>query len=62
MVEKQKGIRVAEFLVAQGIDGVVVMEPLDGKGPAYVLADAGVEVLQTGTKALSDLLPELARH
>jgi len=62
LVEKQKGIRVAEFLVAQGIDGLVVREALDGKGPAYVLGDAGVEVVRTEIQTLSDLLPELARR
>jgi len=57
--EKQKGIRVAEFLTGQGMDGLVVRESLEGKGPAYVLADAGVEVRLTQRTALGEVLEEL---
>ena len=58
-VEKQKGIRTAEFLIGQGVDGLVLREGLEGKGPAYVLADAGVEVVlakcETGEEALEEV-------
>ena len=58
-VEKQKGIKAAQFLVGQGIDGLVLRESLEGKGPAYVLADAGVEIVQTEKETVSDVLPDL---
>ena len=43
-VPKAKGIRVAEWLVNQKVDVVAVKEDLHKKGPAYVFADAGVEL------------------
>ena len=43
-VDRQKGIRAAEFLIEHQVDSVVVAESLEGKGPSYVLADAGIEV------------------
>ena len=43
-VTKAKGIRVAEWLVNQKVDVLAVKEDLHKKGPAYVFADAGVEV------------------
>lgn len=43
-VAKAKGIRVAEWLVNQKVDVVTVKEDLHKKGPAYVFADAGVEL------------------
>jgi predicted Fe-Mo cluster-binding NifX family protein len=45
--EKAKGIRVAEWLVGLKIDAVLLREGVQGKGPAYVFADAGVEVRVT---------------
>jgi len=45
--EKAKGIRVAEWLVAQKVDVVLVRESLRGKGPVYVFRDAGVELVET---------------
>jgi len=57
--DKQKGIRVAEFLTGQGVDGLVVRESLEGKGPAYVLADAGVEVRLTEQTTLGGVLEDL---
>jgi len=39
--EKAKGIRVAEWLVAQKIDEVLSREDVSRKGPAYVLREAG---------------------
>ncbi|HEY0635673.1 MAG TPA: cation diffusion facilitator family transporter [Gammaproteobacteria bacterium] len=42
--ERGKGIRVAEWLIAQKVDVVLTREELQGKGPAYVFSDAGVEL------------------
>ena len=46
-VERGKGIRVAEWLVAQKVDVVLSREALQGKGPAYVFRDAGIELRLT---------------
>jgi cation diffusion facilitator family transporter len=54
--EKAKGIRVAEWLVAQKADVVLLVESLRGKGPVYVFGDAGVEMRETGATTLSEAL------
>jgi len=41
-VDVAKGIRVAEWLVGQNVDHVVMKEDLSRKGPGYVLANAGI--------------------
>jgi predicted Fe-Mo cluster-binding NifX family protein len=45
--EKAKGIRVAEWLVREKADVVLVRESLEGKGPVYVFRDAGVDLRET---------------
>ncbi|MDZ7580631.1 MAG: cation diffusion facilitator family transporter [Deltaproteobacteria bacterium] len=52
-IEKAKGIRVSEWLVSLKTDVVLLRENLQGKGPAYVFADAGVETHLTAAKTLS---------
>jgi predicted Fe-Mo cluster-binding NifX family protein len=54
--EKAKGIRVAEWLVAQKIDVVLTREDLSRKGPAYVLREAGVELRMTGSQTVADAI------
>jgi len=60
-VPKAKGIRVAEWLVSQKVDRVVLKEDLRGKGPQYVFADAGVEMILTEAETVSLALEALAR-
>ncbi|MBN1873399.1 MAG: cation diffusion facilitator family transporter [Anaerolineae bacterium] len=60
-IEKAKGIEVAEWLVAQKVDEVRLRQELHGKGPLYVLGDAGVEVRQTDTVTLEEVLSEELR-
>jgi len=59
---KAKGIQVAEWLVGQKVDVVLVKESLHNKGPEYVFANAGVEmhdvVADTLAAALAALKPE----
>jgi len=55
---KAKGIRVAEWLVTQKADVVLLKEDLSGKGPAYAFGDAGVEVRQTEATTLSEALAD----
>ena len=51
--EKAKGIQVAEWLVAQKVDVVLVKESLRGKGPVYVFRDAGIELRQIESDTLA---------
>lgn len=65
-VEKAKGIRVAEWLVAQKVDvvllptlsGVEGRQGLRGKGPTYVFGDAGVEMQETTAMTFSEALAQ----
>jgi predicted Fe-Mo cluster-binding NifX family protein len=59
-VEKAKGIRVAEWLVAQKADVVLLKESLRGKGPVYVFGDAGVEMQETTATMLEEALSLLS--
>ena len=61
-VEKAKGIRVAEWLVAQKVDVVLLKESLRGKGPVYVFGDAGVEMRDTTTTTLEEALAEMSQN
>ncbi len=47
MVDKGKGITVANFLVTFKPDIIVTREDLAGKGPGYVFADGGIETVRT---------------
>ena len=47
------------MLVDQGVDVLLLKESLEGKGPSYVLADAGVETRITGAGTLSEILSEI---
>jgi len=54
--ERAKGIRVAEWLVKQKVDRVFVPKDIEGKGPAYVLHEAGVEIERTDLRTLAEIL------
>jgi predicted Fe-Mo cluster-binding NifX family protein len=58
-VEKAKGIQVAEWLVAQKVDVVLLKQSLRGKGPTYVFGDAGVEMQEISATTLSEALAGL---
>ena len=58
--EKQKGILVAEWLVAQGIDELVTVRDVN-KGPSYVLREAGVAMRRASAGRLTDELALLHR-
>ena len=42
--ETAKGIRVAEWLIQQGIEHAAIVEDVSHKGPGYVLSSAGVTI------------------
>lgn len=61
--EKAKGIRVAEWLVSQKVDRIFLKENLRGKGPEYVFANAGVEIVTSEFDTLDMTLDkELRGH
>jgi cation diffusion facilitator family transporter len=55
-LDRAKGIRVAEWLVAQKIDTVVLHQDVRGKGPDYVFREAGVELRYTDANDLAGAL------
>jgi len=61
-VEKAKGIRVAEWLVSQKVDVVLTKEDLHGKGPAYVLSEAGIDLRKTDKPTLTEVIATLRPH
>jgi cation diffusion facilitator family transporter len=54
--EKAKGIQVAEWLVAQKVDVILLKESLRGRGPTYVFGDAGVEIQKATATVLSEAI------
>jgi predicted Fe-Mo cluster-binding NifX family protein len=54
--DTKKGIRVAEWLVAHKVDVVTVGEDLHGKGPEYVLHDAGVALRRADATTIADAI------
>jgi cation diffusion facilitator family transporter len=60
---KAKGIKVAEWLVAQKVNRVYIQSSLHGKGPEYVFANAGVELVSNQSDRLEGALKHvLAKH
>ncbi len=57
--EKAKGIRVAEWVVAQKADVVLLGESVRGRGPVYVFGDAGVEMQEVEADTLPAALEEV---
>jgi cation diffusion facilitator family transporter len=55
-VDKAKGIRVAEWLVHQKVDQVVMREDLSHKGPGYVFGNAGVTMAITKAQNTKELI------
>jgi predicted Fe-Mo cluster-binding NifX family protein len=55
-LETAKGLRVAEWLVAQKIDAIVLRQDVRGKGPEYVFREAGVELRHTDETTLDEAL------
>jgi len=56
LLEKGKGIKLAEYLIEKDIDILYTKEPFEGKGPEYVFSDAEVEVIKTDLINLNDLI------
>jgi cation diffusion facilitator family transporter len=57
-VEKAKGICVAEWLVGQNVDEVLLRSEIRHRGPGYVFSDAGVTVREVRGSGLREALAE----
>ncbi len=55
-VAKGKGIQVAEWLVQEKVDQVLVREDIRHKGPGYVFANAGIDVRTAAAEELEEAL------
>ncbi len=58
-MEKARGIYVAEWLVDQKVDVVLLKQEMRGKGPVYVFGDANVEMREVETDNLAKALARL---
>ena len=47
-----RGLKVVQFLLGFKPDVVISRERLEGKGPGYAFAEAGVETVQTDAETL----------
>ncbi len=61
-VETAKGIRVAEWLVTQKIDVILIKEDVSNKGPEYIFRDAGVKLISSEKNTLSDALSDVCNQ
>lgn len=59
--EKGKGIRLAHFLLGKKVDIFYTREPLDGKGPAYIMEAGGINIRKTAGNSLADVLTQISR-
>lgn len=57
--EKARGIQVAEWLVEQNVDAVVSVGNRHGKGPGYVLRDAGIDERNVKVTHIIEALEEI---
>ena len=60
LVETAKGIRVAEWLVKQGVEHVGMKEDVSNKGPGYVLSNGGVKIHIISADQISQAITEIA--
>jgi len=64
--EKGKGIKVAEWLLENGLDVLIAHHDQTGKGPSFVLGNSGAEILLTEEsevdKILSKIKNESCKH
>jgi cation diffusion facilitator family transporter len=61
-VETAKGIRVAEWLIEQGVDHVGMKEDVSRRGPGYVLANGGVKLHIISAEHLNQAIREMPVH
>lgn len=59
LLEKAKGIRVAEWLAGQKVDEVVTKEDMHHKGPSYVLSNAGITIQTVRADRLTEAIESI---
>ncbi len=58
-LSKGKGIKVAEWLLSQGVDEAMVPKSFAHQGPYYVFADAGAEMHPTEMRTVAEIKTSL---
>jgi cation diffusion facilitator family transporter len=58
--EKQRGLRVAQWLLRNRVDVLITRDDVQGKGPGYVLTDAGVAITVTEAMNRDEALAQWA--
>ncbi len=58
-LEQSRGIQVAEWLVKEKVDIVLLIKSRQGKGPGYVLSNAGIEEKITTATTLAEAMEEV---
>jgi len=53
-----RGLKVAEWLLEQGVDALFTADDIRGKGPGYALGDAGVQVMITAAERIEEALAD----
>ncbi len=61
-VEERKGVQVAEMLLAQKVDVVLLHHSLSGKGAGYAFEAARVEMRMTAAVTLAEAIADVAGH
>jgi predicted Fe-Mo cluster-binding NifX family protein len=51
-----RGLKVAQWLIAQDVDVLVTADDIRDKGPGFALGDAGIEVIVTDAAELEEVL------
>jgi divalent metal cation (Fe/Co/Zn/Cd) transporter/predicted Fe-Mo cluster-binding NifX family protein len=62
ILDKGKGVKLAEFLLEEGVDRVSVKESIDDKGPGYLFKSNGVVVQVTHASQLDELITQVERE
>ena len=61
-LDRGKGVKLAEFLLEEGVDRVLVKESIDDKGPGYLLKSNGVAVQVIHASQLGELITQEVDH
>ncbi len=61
ILDKGKGVKLAEFLLGEGVDRVLVKESIGDKGPGYLLRSNGVVIQVVHASHLDDLIAQIER-
>ncbi len=60
--EKGKGIKVAEWLINNGLDVLIAHRDQAGKGPSFVLGDSGAEIILTDETGIEKALVSVRQN